>query len=353
MPRGVKQQRLKQRKDGRYCCKYKGKQFIAQTEREALAMRERYKADLLRGDLVLPMEVSEYIEKWLPLYKSNVSAKCYADYKKQLDKLSAVIGQKLLANVSADDAAAVWKQFNGKSKSTVQRARMLYIALFDAAVENDYCRKNPFRSRVSQPPKAAAGSHRALTPEEIKLIENTPHKMQIPALIMLYAGLRRGEMLALTKKDIDLKNNVIHVKTAVRYYGNDPQEVKPKTAAGVRDVPIVTRLRPYLEKVTDRVAEWKKGETMTERAFRYAWETYIKALSAAAKKPVSIRTHDLRHTFCTMCVTAGVSLTQCMQWLGHADEKMILRVYDHVNKDRTNKSIQLLEKELKKGKKKA
>lgn len=343
MPR----QHLKQRKDGRYCCKYKGKQFLANTEREALAMRDRYKRREQAGTLVLPMTVSEYIDVWLPLYKSNVSEKCYNDYKKQLEKLRAFAGNRLLGEITVDNIAGIWKEFKGLSKSTIQRARMLYISFFDAAIENDYCRKNPFRSRVAQPPKAPAGTHRALTEEEIALITNTPHRMQAAAMTMLYAGLRRGEVLALTSADIDIKNKIIHVKQAVRYNGNDPVITKPKTDAGKRDVPIVSQLAPILAGVNGRVCDWH-GDAMTERAFRYAWSTYIKALSISAGHPVNIRTHDLRHTYCTILMSAGVSIKQAMQWLGHADEKMILQVYDHVTAERTRESIALLEKQINK-----
>ena len=160
-----KRQQLKPRKDGRYKCSYNGIQFYGATSDEALAKRDEYKRREAEG-LKADPTVQEYALKWLPLHKSTVSDKCYADYAKQLEALCAVIGAKKISAVSVDDAALVWRHYAGYSASTVKRSRMLFVSLFDTAIENDLCRKNPFRARFAQPPKAPSGSHRAITDEE-------------------------------------------------------------------------------------------------------------------------------------------------------------------------------------------
>lgn len=338
MPR-QKKQVLKQRKDGRYCCKYQGVQFFGRTSDEALAAREAYK----RGERAQDAPtVGEYINKWLPLHKAGVSDKSYNDYAKQLEALLPVIGGKPLNEVTVDDAAQVWAHYAGYSASTIHRAKMLYVALFDTAIENDLCTKNPFRSRHAQPPPAPSGSHRALTDEEVNLIRTTPHRMQFAALLMLYAGLRRGEVLALEKAD--MKKDGITVNKAVRFVGNRPVVVRPKTSAGTRFVPALSVLRPYLENPPERAAATKDGSIMTDTAFRRAWDSYLLALSRAAGHPVSIRPHDLRHTYCTMLADADVSIKQAMLWMGHSDEKMILHIYDHVGEKRTQASVKKADK---------
>lgn len=346
MPR-QKKQHLKRRKDGRFVCFYHDKPFYGYSEDEALANREEYKRQEAAGEYSRESPtVQQYADKWLPLHKSGVSQKCYNDYKKQLDALTDVVGECYLREVTVDDAAAVWQHYQGYSSSTIHRAKMLYVALFDSAVENDLAKKNPFRGRFAQPPKAPSGSHRALTDEEISLIRTTPHRMQLAALIMLYCGLRRGEVLALTADDIDLQANTITVNKAVRFRGNQPVITSPKTASGVRCVPILSTLRPFLGNVSERPISSANGHTMTETAFSRCWESYLLHLSKAAGHPVNIRPHDLRHTYCTLLADAGVSIKQAMVWLGHSDEKMILHVYDHVTQKRTSDSINQIEKML-------
>lgn len=347
MPRPKKQQ-LKKRPDGRYRCVYKGVAFYSYiSSDDAIAQREEYKRQERAGAYTNDNPtVRDYARKWLPLHKS-VSAKCFRDYEVQLEALSEAIGDKPIKTVSIDDAALVWQHYQGYSSSTIKRARMLFIALFDTAVENDLCRRNPFRGKYAQPPKGPAGTHRVLTEEEIDLVKNTEHRVQLAAMIMLFAGLRRGEVLALTADDIT--DDEIIVSKAIRYDGNRPVIVAPKTASGVRRVPILSILRPYLESTPQRILASATGEIMTETAWKRAWDSYMHQLSRAAGHQISIRPHDLRHTYCTLLADAGVSIKQAMVWMGHSDEKMILHVYDHVTQKRTRSSIDQVEKMLLKG----
>lgn len=342
MPR-QKKQRLKRRPDGRYCCVYHGVFFYGSTEEEALLAREDYKRREAAGEYIAATgyTVRQYAEKWLPLHKSGVSPKCYNDYKKQLDALIDAVGDTKLDSLTVDDAATVWEHFRGYSESTIHRARMLYVSLFDTAIENDLCKKNPYRQPHAQPPKGTSGSHRCLTDEEVRLIQTTPHRVQLAALIMLYAGLRRGEVLALTRQDIT--PDEIIVNKAIRFVGNRPTVESPKTDAGTRRVPILSILRPALQNAPQRILIAQKGGEMTDTAFKRAWDSYNHALTLAAGHPVRIRPHDLRHTYCTMLRDAGVDMHQAMLWMGHADEKMILRIYDHVTNTRTQKSISQVE----------
>lgn len=336
------------RKDGRWQCKVQGKTFIDKDINEAIRKADEYDARLKLQlvEAAKPKIVSEYAAEWLKTYKSGVSDKCYNDYATQIDKLNGVCGDKQLRDVTTDDAARVWQRFNGLSASTIKRACQLFRGLFDAAVENEYCPRNPFRSRSAQPPKGESGTHRCLSKEEIRLIRNTPHRFRAAAMVMLFAGLRRGEALALTSEDIDLKAGVIHVTKAVRYESNQPIVDTPKTAAGIRDVPIVSDLRPVLRKVDGLLAPSAAGKLMSDTAFGRAWDSYLLALTDAAGHPVSIRPHDLRHTYCTMLCDAGVPIRQAMEWLGHADEKMILRIYDHNTPARNAASTTALESHL-------
>ena len=346
------------RKDGRWQCKVAGKTFIDRDMAEAIRKADEYDARLKLQlvESVKPKTVRAWSAEWLSLYKTGVTDRSYNAYSAHLDRLNTVCGDKALADVLPGDAVRVWALYQGMSASSVKTAQQIFRACFDAAIDNDYCAKNPFRAKTVQPPKAAAGSHRALTPEEIALITATEHRLRPAAMVMLYAGLRRGEVLALTSDDIDLQAGVIHVRQAVRYESNAAIFADPKTAAGVRDVPILPPLRPILQGLTGLVAPSATGAVMTEQAFSRAWESYLDALSRAANggtprrwwgrtrehkallaaggqlppyREISIRPHDLRHTYCTMLVDAGVPLKQAMEWLGHADQQMILRVYDH------------------------
>ena len=75
-----------------------------------------------------------------------------------------------------------------------------------------------------------------------------------------------------------------------------------------------------------------------------------KQLLAEGKLPpwrsVTIRTHDFRHSFCTMCRDADVPMEVLVKWMGHKDDTMIRKIYDHVSDYREQKALQNLESEI-------
>lgn len=348
MPR----QKLAKRPDGRYRCKYKGKEFYGDSPREAQAKREEYKRLLEAGIKAesAGLTVRQYASRWVLTHKASVSDKCYNDYVKQLNAMVGVIGDMRLMDVTPDDIKGVFStHYLNYSQSTIKRARMLYISMFDAAVDSGYARTNPCRSKHAQPHKGTSGTHRNITEYERELILTTPHRFRLGAMVMLYAGLRRGEALALRLSDIDRTANVIHVTKAVRYDSNQPIISKPKTETSVRDVPLLSQLADAISADIDYLMPAADGKPCSEMAFTRGWASYMTALSECAGQPVNIRPHDLRHSYCTMLRDAGVEMKLAMQWMGHADEKMILRVYDHITTSRVEKAVEMVEKTIERG----
>lgn len=348
MPR----QKLAQRADGRYRCIYKGKAFYGSTQREAQQKRDEYRRLVESGIKAenVGLTVRQYAGRWLKTHKASVSDKTYNDYAKQLNALVAEVGTVRLMDVTPDDIKHVFStHYLDYSQSTIHRARMLYISMFDAAIDSGYARINPCRSKNAQPHKGTTGTHRNITEYERKLILTTPHRFRPGVMLMLYAGLRRGEALALRRSDIDTPSRLIHVTKAIRYESNQPIVDTPKTKTSVRDVPLLSQLAEAIPLDCDYIMPSADGKPCTEMAFKRGWDSYLHTLSEAAGRPVNIRPHDLRHSYCTMLRDSGVEMKLAMQWMGHADEKMILRIYDHITTSRIEKSVEMVEKNLAKG----
>lgn len=339
-----KKQHLKKRKDGRYCCVYKGRQFMGNSEDEALAKRDEFKRQEAEGLYTENKTVAEYAAYWLPIYKADVKPNTYNGYVSIINNALLVIGDKLLSEVTSDNVSELFASLKKRSASYIHKTRILLTAIFQSAEDSGYIRKNPCKASSVKPPKGTKGTHRAITEEERKLILTTPHRMQLPALIMLYCGLRRGEVLALEASDIH--DGTVTVNKAVSFNSNRPVLDVPKTEASRRTVPVPDVLKPHLEQIDGYIAKSASGGTMSETSFQWAWESYMKALSAAAGHPVSIRPHDLRHSYCTMLRDAGVDMHQAIIWMGHADEKMILRIYDHPGTEREKEAKNRLNEAL-------
>lgn len=378
--------RLTERSDGRYQAKYHGKYFYGSTPAEAKRKRDEYKAKELMG-IREPSAVTvrAYAGKWLPTAKAGVDPKVYNAYASLMDRLIAALGDHALADITPTDIKAAYNTLLGKSDSMIKKLRMLTIAMFDAAVEDGLIRNNPARSKSARPHKGAAGTHRLLTNEEIRLIHEVPHRCRLLALTMYYTGMRRGEALALdVSRDVDMDAGWIHVTRAIKFEGNAAVETDPKTEAGVRDIPLVPVLKELLQDHDGLILSGPDGKPVTETAFARAWESYNNALSRAANggiqrrwwgrtkehkaqlarreellaaglkaeadalilppyHEIALRCHDFRHTYCTSLCSAGVDLHVAIGWLGHADEKMIMQIYDHVTPSRIQTAVKNLE----------
>lgn len=167
-------------------------------------------------------------------------------------------------------------------------------------------------------------------------------------------------------RDVDFKAGYLTIRGAVAFPSNQPILKTTKTASGLRQVPLFDPLRKALEGKHGLIVTNASHGVMSSSAFKRKWESYLAALETqlngcsrrwyghtkahkqllasggqlAAWQSVSIRTHDFRHSFCSMLYNAGVDLKTAMKWMGHADEKMILRIYAHLSVEKERASAQ-------------
>ena len=253
-----------------------------------------------------------------------------------------------MKDVTPSDIKAVYNEYLGMSDSAIRKARMLYVDLWDCAIEDGIVKSNPCRSKAARPHRGASGSHRALSSEEDDIILNCPAEFRTGALLMRYAGLRRGEVMAFdVDRDVDFDHGMIIVSRAVHFEGNRGVVGDPKTEAGKRSIPLPDVLRRELQGRHGLVCPLKKAETVTSSAWRHIWRKYIRELELFAGHETKIRPHDLRHSYCTTLRDAGVDLKLAIAWLGHSDEKMILRIYDHPSENRVRSAVESLNSTIK------
>lgn len=336
-----KRQHLKKRPDGRYVCYYHDKAFYGKTEQEALEARDSYKAAEKMGVLVRESgyTLGQYAKAWLPVHKAGVKPATLNGYIIALKTNLKPIEDIRLSDLTTDDIARCYAGMAGRSAGYIAHVRALLTAILDSAVDAEYMKRNPCRATSVKAPAGTYTGHRCITQEEKQLILTTPHKMRTAALIMLFAGLRRGEVMALSSDDI--KDGYISVTKGVSFLMGRPSVSTPKTPGSVRKVPIPAILAPYLKENDGPLLR-----VGSQGGFVRAWEYYNIALSRAAGHPVSIRCHDLRVTYCTTLRDAGVDIKQAMIWMGHADEAMILRVYDQPGEEREKAAERLLNQHL-------
>ena len=378
MPR-QKKQHLKQRKDGRYCCKYKGKQFLGYTEEEALAAREEYKNAEKRGiALGNSITVNEYARNWLPVARPNISRTTYNGLAIHLDKLCKQVGNLRVMDVKPSMIKKVYsEEYRGLSDSYIKSGKQLFCALFEAAAADGLCQRNPAKERAASPHKGTFGGHRAITDQERRWILTlcTDHRAWPAVMAMLYAGLRPAEAKALNLDNaLDLDAGVLRLSEFVHYDKPNHYAItkKGKTAKSAREIPLFAPLRAALKGKSGLLVASSSGKPVTIQAWKVLWNSYVFSMETAingvqkrwygktkehkamiergeALPPwvnFTVRPYDLRHSFATWCRDNGVELNTLVQWMGHVDATMVLRIYDEVTDQRSKMEAEKLEKKL-------
>ena len=378
MPR-EKKQKLKKRADGRYRCRYKGIEFYSTDPDEALKQREEYKQNEKAG-LIRQASVIDYALPWLKRTYPNVAKSTKTGLAIHLQHLIDEIGNKQISAVIPSDIKGVYaSQYKNCSNSYLKSAKQLFCALFDAAVADGLCRSNPARDRTAKPHKGSAPKTRPITVQEREWIETlcTDHRLYPAVMTMLYAGLRPQEVKAIKiERDIDFDNDTITVQQTAH---NDPDNIQKyeytdegKTDWSNRTIPLLSQLKTVLQGRTGYLVTSAKGEQVTHTTWNVAWRSYKRCMETAINgtpkewygrtkahkkileekkqlqewKTFDIVPYDLRHSFCTMCRDANVEMNTCRRWMGHADAKMILKVYDSVSEDRSSEERLKVENRL-------
>lgn len=183
---------------------------------------------------------------------------------------------------------------------------------------------------------------RAPTDAEIADVKAHPEGFGLCPAIMMYAGLRLGEVMALQKQD--LANGEIHVCKAVVWHGNSPEIEEPKTESAYRTVPILKPLQDALGSRLDGLANdaYLFGGTQpyTKSRYQNAWLQYCASIGRVHDsgkqyktgktskdgrvlyKPVmepDFTAHQLRHEFASTLVQCQISPQVAKELMGHAD----------------------------------
>ena len=357
------------RKDGLFQvhCRYKdsagvshSKIFYGKTQTEANNKRKAFERDLAAGLKAEDKTVfSAYADAWMETYKAGLKPGTKATYQHDVDLLKKAFGAKKLKEIMASDVQAWINTRAGLSASAIRKSAMTARAIFEAARQDRLILFNPC-DRLALP-TGTAGTHRALDADERAFLTNhcQDHRFYYAAMLMLYAGLRRGEVMALRfDRDIDLEAGEIRV-TESAHIGEEGTSFfldSPKSAASVRTVPILPPLDAILASAPKEglVLKSAKGEFMTESAFSRCLESYQinleQELNGASRrwatqeqlahwKSFPLRCHDLRHTFCTMLYDAGVDVKTAQLWMGHADVMVTMRIYTHLSQARQEQAV--------------
>lgn len=173
--------------------------------------------------------------------------------------------------------------------------------------------------------------------EAMRLIGCAPEGAPPLIAVAVFTGLRLGEILALTREDVDLPGRVIHVQATLSEVNRrEPRLLRepPKSDAGYRDVPIVEPLADVLRVHLDSLPPARQYLFTTGRgALMSRSDVYQRVwypTREAAGYP-RLRFHDLRHTAASLLLAfSGAKLSELKEILGHSQIAHTVDLYGHL-----------------------
>lgn len=349
----------------RKTARYNGKKYEAtgKTELEALKKLADKLAAAKRGEAALGgnMTVDAWYREWKATYKDpkGLTAKSLAMYDEKYNRhIRPRIGSMKLKDVKDVLLQRILNEQAGKSASHVKKLRMVMQQMFKRARQSRLIPYDP--AELLELPSTQQGRRRSVTEEErtaILAVAET-HRAGLWILTLLYTGMRPGETAALTWADVDFGKNEIHVHAAKE---SGTRTIKgPKTASGVRDIPIHSKLLPRLLEARGEpsvlVFPTAAGTVANETSMRRRWDSFKIALDLHMGAEVgedgkiekSVLAKDLtpyclRHTFCTDLQKAGVPLNVAKELMGHSDINMTANIYTHRDSQLLHENIALLD----------
>ncbi len=326
----------------------KRKYCYGKTEQEAHDNAVRKKA-LLEANVresKSRMTVDKWSKKWLTDYKQGaVGDAWYRQMEGIINKhILPYIGDRQMRDVTASDIQRLMNKCAHLSESHQRKIAQIVSQIFDSALDNDIVVKVPTR-RIKVSVKAYNSRTRALTNAERSLTLRTAEKHPKEGLfflIMLFCGLRPGEVARLKMRDYDKETQTLRVHEARKADGSTGT---PKSKSGIREIPVpiylAERLNKLNKKKDDLICTSAQGHPLTKTSQKRMWNRFKRLMdiengaklfrNSVVESTLAddLRPYCYRHTYCTDLQDAGVPITVAQRLMGHSDIKVTAQIYTH------------------------
>lgn len=216
----------------------------------------------------------------------------------------------------------------GLSYSSVKKVRSLISLMSKYAAKIEVSNKN-YADLLTLGKNKPVRPHKVFSRQKINRLWTHADAPGVDTvLILMYTGMRCGELLNLDKSDVNLRQQYLRI-------------TKSKTAAGLRIIPIHSRILPLVQARMilpgQALIADDNGRPYNYGRYSTIWSNVMRLIHATSQT-----THDCRHTVATLLDNAGANENAKRRILGHADGDVTDRVYTHKGLRQLRKAIQLL-----------
>ena len=349
------------------------KSYYAKTRAEAArkltaALRDRDRGLSIMRDERLTVE--QYLTSWLERVAPTIGEGTHMRYTEMLrchvlptlgrvalTKLSPLQVETLYATLLSDGG----KSGAGLSPTTVRQLHaILHHALKDALRKGLILRNI---TDMVDAPRRARYEAATLSADEAQMLLDSEvartHRLYALFVLVLYTGMREGEMLALKWRDVDLDQGVVEVRATLSRGRTGIRRGDTKTDAGRRLIPLLApavaalhehRTRQLQERIAAGPVWRDQGLVFTSatggmltgyNVLRREWYPLLAGLGLRR-----IRLHDARHSTATLLTRAGVHPKIISALLGHSSIKVTMDTYAHASTEMIREGIAPLERLL-------
>lgn len=316
--------------------------------------------DRQEGTYVEPNRMSVHdflVDVWLPARRATLRPSTAASYEGILrNYLIPKLGAKRLQALTGADLNRLYDGLlkSGRTESrrhgmgpglapkSVRNVHGVLTRAMRDAVRWGHLQRSP--CDAADPPKGRSPEMKVWNAEQLRLFVTTANDTRWSAVwrLMATTGMRRGEALGLRWSDIDLDAATVTIQATRIRYNRITEGSTPKTAKGNRTISLGKRTVAALR-------EWRTVQAEEHRRLglkRIVGGLVVTTADGQAPHPESfsiafgkvartaklprIRLHDLRHSYATSALAAGVPVKVLSQRLGHADVGVTLSIYAHV-----------------------
>jgi len=319
------------------------------TKRQAEARLRELMGAVDRGQHVDPSKitVAELVRERIEVWRAagDITAKTREAYLTSAGLIGThlgVIGAQRLTTRDVEQWHLAMRS-RGLASSTIRKAHAILVRALAEGKRHKVVQQNVAQEQ-GLPKLLPAAKVKVLKDNQVEplLAALDGGEFHAPAALTIYAGLRRGEMLALRWSDINLDAATLTISRALEEVGMTITFKSPKTAAGERTVSLpakaVEALRGHLRRqLEQRLAlglgrpsadalvfpDPLTGAPRSPRAFTKRWSRVSRRVADG------VRWHSLRHLHCSLLVLRGVDLATVAARLGHSQIDVTIRTYTH------------------------
>ena len=324
------------------------------------------------------LTVNDLYNSWIQL-KRGLKENTFSNYKYMYKMfVEPDFGKNRITDLKRSDVRGFYN-FLAEEKhvqiNTIDSIHTVLHQVLEIAVEDDYLRYNPSDNALKELKKAVnfeVEKRRALTVSEQEIFEaflrkkGQYHRWYPVFTVMLWTGMRVGEITSLRWCDIDLEEGSINVNHTLVYFDKRAEERctfainTTKTKAGERSIPMLPKVKEAFlmekeyqrecgvksESVVDgyrdfifvnRFGNVQHQGTLNRALRRIIRDCNFEILDKNKQNDVIIlpkfSNHSLRHTFTTRMCEARVNIKAMQEILGHADAETTMDIYAEATKE--------------------